>query len=63
MGPVVGVEEGGVEVEEGGMMVKVRIGRVEGRRGVRENHQTESGCPVLNKPIPGALGPFNNTRS
>ena len=33
MGPVVGVEEGGVEVEEGGMMVKVRIGRVEGRRG------------------------------
>ena len=47
MGPVVGVEEGEVEVEEGGMMVKVKIGRVEGRREVRANHRTEGDCPMF----------------
>ena len=61
MGPVVGLEKGGVEVEEGAMMVKVRIGRVERRRGVRENHQTEGGCPMFR--YTWRNGPANNSRS
>ena len=47
MGPVVGVEEGEVEVEGGGIMVKVKIRRVEGRREVRANHRTEGDCPMF----------------
>ena len=52
MGPVVGVEEGEVEVGEGGMMVKVKIGRVEGgRRGGRRGG-----------PTPGAVGPSSPSK-
>ena len=32
---------------EGGMLVKVKIGRVKGRREVRANHRTEGDCPMF----------------